>query len=305
MQMQVQVGRVEGLGVPIVEPIFMATHILAGGDNILADHPITNGVRQLFLPYSSSLDLQPKPGVAAIELVKTSDRAHALEESFMMVGPETFREGQANDSSEFSEQYVLAALLEGEFQSFFTAQAIPSTIANEILGGEDDAEDPLPLDAAPAGSDFDAQIQKLMEQDEQSGVGDPASPAEGDDNQSATTPTDEDDVPGGGVLYQEEPTASQGGVPVPEEDGAFCEKSWASVATHQLKLGYWSWATPNSPRTITRKISVPMPICCSMPSTSFPVNTTSPQCAPRKPCGGRSMTRRPGRKSWRWRSVSI
>jgi hypothetical protein len=100
-------------------------------DGIDQSHPISANFRSLIFTYASSLSLAPKPGVVAIELVRSSEHARLLEDPMQLapadILPDTQEKADAM-KKDYQSRYVLAGLLEGEFESYFAAHPVPTQV---------------------------------------------------------------------------------------------------------------------------------------------------------------------------------
>ena len=210
------------------------------GDSIDQDHPISARMSDIVFLWPSSIELSPKPGVKATELVKSSSKAKKLD-GFIDVSFEKLLDETNPESAPetYTGQYLLAGLLEGDFQSFFTARPLPT----EIVEGK-------PADGAHSaddGHDHGGLPFDLMGGDPPGEGGGPSSTGDEDpsgarrggprlDERPAPrvggSATADEDIPGGGLLRLQEtpteaapvapptappdaPTAPQGGSPAP------------------------------------------------------------------------------------------
>jgi len=201
--------------------------------SIDSTHPISASFRSMIFTWASSLTLAPKPGVKAVELVKSSDKSKHLE-NFMMLDPESLlpqTQAQVDGwKSEFKNQYTLVGLLEGDFQSYFQAHEVPKEIvtgkpavnpdpaasADNPFGNLED--EPPPAHAKEAASSGDGAKKDDAKKDDatpkndekaEEGNKDPAKPDGGGPR------ADRQDVPGGGLApVQDAPNPA----PAPAQD---------------------------------------------------------------------------------------
>lgn len=124
----------QGRGVPY--PAFIAATV----DNIDQNHPVSANFRNLTFMWASSLTLAPKPGVQATELVHSSERAKHLED-VMPLEPDTLLPRKKSDVeswlTDFHSRYLLAGLLEGEFDSYFATRPLPKEVREAGTGATD------------------------------------------------------------------------------------------------------------------------------------------------------------------------
>ncbi len=101
------------------------------GDSIDQEHPLSARFSDIVFLWPSSIELTPKPGVKAFPLVKSSLHAKKLD-GFIDVSFEKLLDEKNPESSPdtYKEQFLLAGLLEGDFQSFFTARPLPAEIVD-------------------------------------------------------------------------------------------------------------------------------------------------------------------------------
>jgi ABC-type uncharacterized transport system involved in gliding motility auxiliary subunit len=85
--------------------------------------PVTQGIQDLALPYTSAITLEPPDGVQALVLAASSDQAWAEGEAFTL-DPERIVPPGAGALQSFD----LAGLLEGEFISYYAARTAPERI---------------------------------------------------------------------------------------------------------------------------------------------------------------------------------
>jgi ABC-type transport system involved in multi-copper enzyme maturation permease subunit len=202
--------------------------IRATAANIDATHPISASFRNMFFTWVSSISLTPKPGVKAVELVKSSEQAKHLE-NFMMLEPESLlpqTQAQVEPwKKEFKNQYVLVGILEGDFQSYFVAHEVPKEIVSGKPAVDPDpgnpfgamGEDPEPKahakSATPDAGSPDPKKDDAKKED--------ATPKGDDAKKEETKPdggprADGQDVPGGGFApAQDAPAPAKEPAPAP------------------------------------------------------------------------------------------
>ncbi len=225
----------------IDEPVSVQALPIAFESTINQDHPLTKGLKQMIFVTPSSIELSPKPGVNATVLVRSSPKSSTKSGPFISLDPRN-----QEDPETFSSQYVLAALLEGEFHSYFTAREIPKDVLDALQkqNGEKDASgsselklsDPVPAKTSDSG-DRPAQDPGTVRALESSeSIPTPASeplreaappPDEEPKESQGSTKDDgssdgasEQDIPGGGVRFGQDLGASSSqdeGKP-PQED---------------------------------------------------------------------------------------
>ena len=112
-------------------PAFVASTV----KEIDQDHPISATVTILTFMFASSIGLSPKPGVTAFELVRSSDHAKHL-------GPLQLQSDWSENSEAtlkgYDSRFVLAALLEGEFDSFYASHPVPKEALEPAAPGRPD-----------------------------------------------------------------------------------------------------------------------------------------------------------------------
>jgi len=137
-------------GMPIQVMVDYPAAVVAIGDYIDQSHPISARFKDLAFLWASSIALDPKPGVKAFELVRSSDHAKKLD-GFIDVSFQQLqnRDSPTFDPDSFKEQFLLAGMLEGDFQSYFVAHEVPKEIVD---GGLKPADDGAGLDGGPGKS---------------------------------------------------------------------------------------------------------------------------------------------------------
>lgn len=139
--------RVQGLPFPISQPVAYTPFPQPMGDSINQDHPITTGLDRLVFLYPSSVVFEPKPGVEAVELVRTSHKASKMEDSFMMLSAQSLP-----DPEGYTDQYLLAGLVQGEFHSYFTARDLPAEVRKGAADKAKPSSPVLPGAVLPGGN---------------------------------------------------------------------------------------------------------------------------------------------------------
>lgn len=185
------------------------------GDSIDQEHPISARMSDIVFLWPSSIELLPKPGVKAIELVKSSARAKKLD-GFIDVSVEKLLDEKNPESAleTYTGQYLLAGLLEGDFQSFFTARALPTEILEGKPAGDghsaDDGHD------HGGGLPFD-----LMGGDPPQDGGPRLDASDPSLDDAGSAPAQDDDIPGGGLVRrQETPAVEPAAVPAAAPEAA-------------------------------------------------------------------------------------
>lgn len=112
---------------------------VAIADNIDQTHPLSARFSDVVFLFGSSLQFAPKPGVRAYELVKSSKQAKKLEGFIDVAHRKLIEELQSEEGARtYDSQFTLAGVLEGDFQSFFTARALPTEITEGKPADGDD-----------------------------------------------------------------------------------------------------------------------------------------------------------------------
>jgi hypothetical protein len=102
---------------------------VAIAENIDQTHPLSFRFSDVVFLFGSSVLFAPKPGVKAFELVKSSKQAKKLEGFIDVAHRKLIEELQTEEGARtYAGQFTLAGVLEGDFQSFFTARALPTEI---------------------------------------------------------------------------------------------------------------------------------------------------------------------------------
>jgi len=128
-------------GMPFEVAVNYPAAVVAISDFIDQDHPISARFRDLAFLWPSSIELDPKPGVTKFELVRTSDHAKALD-GFIDVSFQRLQDESSDtfDPATFNSQFLLAGMLEGNFQSYFVTRAVPQEVIDGGSGAA--ASDP-------------------------------------------------------------------------------------------------------------------------------------------------------------------
>ena len=182
-------------GLPFQVMVHYPGFPLVVGDSIDQEHPLSSRFSDIAFLWPSSVVFSPKPGVKSYDLVKSSKHAKQLE-GFIDVSFDKLMEDVKTEELQaaYDKQFTLAGLLEGEFQSFFTARALPTEIVEGKPADDHAGHDHANEDGA---SPFD-----LLPGDDQGG---PRLAPSGDS----------DDIPGGGQLRQDAAAPDAGGVAAP------------------------------------------------------------------------------------------
>ena len=199
-------------------------------NNIDQDHPISANFRDLTFMFASSITLTPKPGVKAVEMVKSSEKAKHLE-NFMMLSPEQILPDSEDKAQammkEYKNRYLLAGMLEGDFQSYFVTHPVPK----EVVEGKPAAA-PAPDGLDPTGLENVLPVPPADDKKDASDAKPKSKPEEGDakakskddageaKEESGTKPNggphvDDEDVPGGGLAQAQNAPPAPAPVPAP------------------------------------------------------------------------------------------
>lgn len=115
---------------------------LVVGDTIDQDHPLSARFSDIVFLWPSSVELTPKPGVKKFELVKSSKNSKKLEGFIDVSFDKLLDELRSEESVKtYDSQFLLAGVLEGDFQSFFTARALPTEIVEGKPADDHDGHD--------------------------------------------------------------------------------------------------------------------------------------------------------------------
>ncbi len=114
--------------------------------NFSTEHSITNQLEALTLPWTSSLEMITKEGIAATPLAKTSEAGRSIQGYYNLM-PNAPMPPNAE-----SQMYTVAVALEGKFKSFYAGKEIPPVPTSdavesglETLPTTDDSETPVPV----------------------------------------------------------------------------------------------------------------------------------------------------------------
>jgi gliding-associated putative ABC transporter substrate-binding component GldG len=196
-----------------------------------SSHPVSARFKDLAFLWPASIELDPKPGVKAFTLVKTTDRAKKLE-GFIDVSFQRMQDENSDtfDPETFKEQFLLAGMLEGSFQSYFVAHEVPKEVVEaETKSSESKADEEKGEAATPLGGILETEGDGTVHAKEQPAEGTseekakPEGPPEGtepDDGggeaQGGGPRADAQDVPGGGLVRIQEPEAPKQEAPASE-----------------------------------------------------------------------------------------
>jgi ABC-2 type transport system permease protein len=253
----------------VQEPVAYLPIPIALADSINQEHPISAGLGSLVFLFPSSVETNAKPGVAVTELVKTSSNAEAKADPFMMLNHE-----QLPDPETFEGQFVLAALLEGEFHSYYVGRDLPQEIVASLSDGDAEpgmpgpggldlsgttlptSQFPIPGSNPPApiptpiptpdtvlAKEKEAADQELGEalqesnpevQGEGGGAEEPK--AEAEDDEGGDSAAEGDDIPGGGLVRSQDAG----------EEEAAAETASGDDQSVREELGFLGKSPPNT-----------------------------------------------------------
>lgn len=239
---------------------------LVVGDSIDQEHPVSARFSDVVFLWPSSIDLLEdrlqSNGVKAHELVRSSQRAKRLE-GFIDVSFEKLLDesNPESDPETFQQQYLLAALLEGQadrpYPSFFTARALPAELAKgdgagahseddghghgatpfeELLADPEVAPPPgepiVPVPVEPKGD-----VPAPDEDDGAAGGTAPATSEETGGGGDGSVDGSGEDIPGGGLLRRQDASAGEP-APAPPAGAPAAEPQieWLKNATAPLKV---------------------------------------------------------------------
>jgi hypothetical protein len=226
--------------------------IVATVNGIDQTHPISANFRNLIFTFASSVSFAPKPGVKAIDMVKSSDTAKHVE-NFMMLSPDQIlpdsEEKAEAMKKEYKSRYVLAGLLEGDFQSYFVAHPVPKDVVegkpapaagpgvDDPFGGLDHGSIPLPPgdEKDAAHDDGDAAKAKSKPSDGDDKANDGGKPEGG--KPDGGPHVDDLDVAGGGIVAAQNAPPAPAPAPVPVQDGAADGKKAPDAKAQDDKAG--------------------------------------------------------------------
>lgn len=169
---------------------------------------LMNGVPAFYLPLASSIELNPKPGVTALVLARSSPAAWK-QEGMIDINPTSVK---PPTRLEDYQQFDMVGLLSGEFESFFSNRPLPAGLTPSSTGPTlSDIGGSLPDDAF-GGDDHDHGDGDAGDQ------GDASDEAEEDEPEDGGGGGGEQDVPGGGIASaQDEPAQVPAPEPAPEQ----------------------------------------------------------------------------------------
>ena len=114
--------------------------------NFSMEHSITSQLEALTLPWTSSLEMVTKEGVAATPLAKTSEAGRSLQGYYNLM-PNAPMPPNAE-----SQVYTVAVALEGKFKSFYAGKEIPPVPTQDAAGSgletpptPENSETPVPV----------------------------------------------------------------------------------------------------------------------------------------------------------------
>lgn len=98
-------------------------------DGLNAEHPITGSLPQLTVGWASPLQIEQRDGVTGTVLMSSSERAWRSANTDVMPSIDQAGRSNINGAGEPRQRAALAALLEGQFQSYFDAVPEPAASA--------------------------------------------------------------------------------------------------------------------------------------------------------------------------------
>ena len=108
-------------------------------DGLNAEHPITGSLPQLTVGWASPLQNEARDGVTGTVLMSSSERAWRSANTDVMPSIDQAGRSNINGAGEPRQRAALAALLEGQFQSYFDAVPEPAASAENEENAEPEA----------------------------------------------------------------------------------------------------------------------------------------------------------------------
>ena len=108
-------------------------------DGLNAEHPITGSLPQLTVGWASPLQIEERDGVTGTVLMSSSERAWRSANTDVMPSIDQAGRSNINGAGEPRQRAALAALLEGQFQSYFDAVPEPAASAENEQNAEPEA----------------------------------------------------------------------------------------------------------------------------------------------------------------------
>ena len=130
-------------------------------DGLNAEHPITGSLPQLTVGWASPLRIEPRDGVTGTVLMSSSERAWRSANTDVMPSIDQAGRSNINGAGEPRQRAAVAALLEGQFQSYF--DAVPELAAS--AENEENAEPEAPGVALISKSPSSARLLVVASND--------------------------------------------------------------------------------------------------------------------------------------------
>lgn len=108
-------------------------------DGLNAEHPITGSLPQLTVGWASPLQIEARDGVTGTVLMSSSERAWRSANTDVMPSIDQAGRSNINGAGEPRQRAALAALLEGQFESYFDAVPEPTASAENEENAEPEA----------------------------------------------------------------------------------------------------------------------------------------------------------------------
>ena len=131
-------------------------------DGLNAEHPITGSLPQLTVGWASALQIEARDGVTSTVLMSSSERAWRSANTDVMPSIDSAGRSTINGAGEPRERAAIAALLEGQFESYFDAVPEPAASRDD---DEENAEPEAPSVALIGKSPNSARLLVVASND--------------------------------------------------------------------------------------------------------------------------------------------
>ena len=121
-------------------------------DGLNAEHPITGSLPQLTVGWASPLQIEERDGVTGTVLMSSSERAWRSANTDVMPSIDQAGRSNINGAGEPRQRAALAALLEGQFQSYFDAVPEPAASAENEQNAEPEAPGMALISKSPSSA---------------------------------------------------------------------------------------------------------------------------------------------------------
>ena len=121
-------------------------------DGLNAEHPITGSLPQLTVGWASPLQIEERDGVTGTVLMSSSERAWRSANTDVMPSIDQAGRSNINGAGEPRQRAALAALLEGQFQSYFDAVPEPTASAENEQNAEPEAPGVALISKSPSSA---------------------------------------------------------------------------------------------------------------------------------------------------------